>query len=153
MLDEAAKTVETKAGRFANYAGNNVSGNLILPEHPISNGVEYTLIRLGEYAFSECDLTSVVIPNSVTSIEFGAFRYCSGLTSVIIPNSVNSIGEWAFNGCSGLKKGAYPSTVSNPFGYPCAAVEYPAEGAIIEDGCVWGPDKSALYFVPLDVTE
>ena len=44
----------------------------------------------------------MVIPNSVTSIGRGAFRYCSDLTSVTIPNSVTSIGASAFSGCSGL---------------------------------------------------
>jgi hypothetical protein len=36
---------------------------------------------------------------SVTSIGIGAFSDCSGLTSVTIPNSVTSIGESAFYGC------------------------------------------------------
>ena len=47
-------------------------------------------------------LTSVTIPNSVTSIGSEAFRNCSGLTSVTIPNSVTSIGSEAFKNCSGL---------------------------------------------------
>ena len=41
-------------------------------------------------------LTSITIPNSVTSIGGDAFAYCTGLTSVTIPNSVTSIGERAF---------------------------------------------------------
>lgn len=45
-------------------------------------------------------LTSVMIPNSVTSIGDEAFKNCSGLTSIIIGNSVNRIGRWAFNGCA-----------------------------------------------------
>lgn len=47
-------------------------------------------------------MTSVVIPNSVTSIGREAFYGCSGLTSVTIPSSVTSIGSEAFYGCSGL---------------------------------------------------
>ncbi|MBP3211728.1 MAG: leucine-rich repeat domain-containing protein [Prevotella sp.] len=47
-------------------------------------------------------LTSVTIPNSVTSIGNAAFLNCSGLTSVTIPNSVTSIGESAFRNCSKL---------------------------------------------------
>lgn len=44
-------------------------------------------------------LTSVAIPNSVTSIGYRAFSWCSGLTSVIIGKSVISIGYEAFYRC------------------------------------------------------
>ena len=41
-------------------------------------------------------VTSVTIPDGVTSIPSDAFSYCSGLTSVTIPDSVTSIGYEAF---------------------------------------------------------
>jgi len=41
------------------------------------------------------------IPSSVTRIDYPAFNGCTGLTSITIPNSVTSIGS-AFNGCTGL---------------------------------------------------
>jgi len=47
-------------------------------------------------------MTSIVIPNSVTSIAKYAFDGCGGLTSIEIPNSVTSIGDYAFSYCSGL---------------------------------------------------
>ena len=47
---------------------------------------------------------NTTIPNSVTSIGYGAFGYCSSLTSVVIPNSVTSIGDHAFESCENLKQ-------------------------------------------------
>ena len=64
-------------------------------------------------AFFGCSsLTSVTIPNSVTSIEYNAFENCSGLTSVIIPNSVRSIGFKAFSNCSSLTSVIIPNSVT-----------------------------------------
>ena len=64
-----------------------------------SNGVHYLLGYVG----NETELT---LPNDYNGQNYDiyehAFRGCSGLTSVTIPDSVTSIGEGAFRGCSGL---------------------------------------------------
>ena len=54
-----------------------------------------SVTTIGRDAFSDNGLSSVIIGNSVTSIGFGAFND-NLLTSVIIPDSVTSIGERAF---------------------------------------------------------
>lgn len=65
-------------------------------------------------AFSECrSLTSIVIPNGITTIGAGAFFECSGLTNITIPNSVTSIGGGAFNGCSNLTSINIPGSVAS----------------------------------------
>ena len=52
-------------------------------------------------AFSGCSsLTSISIPDSVTSIGDRAFKDCSNLTSISIPDSVVNIGGGAFDDCS-----------------------------------------------------
>ena len=56
--------------------------------------------KIGNSAFAEKGITSISIPNSITSIEDGAFRHCRNLTSVTIGNSVTSIGTEAFSCCA-----------------------------------------------------
>ena len=67
--------------------------------------------EIGSCAFQYCTtLTSVTIPDSVTSIGYDAFHYCANLTSVEIPNSVRSIGNYAFQNCVSLTSIKYRGT-------------------------------------------
>jgi hypothetical protein len=54
-------------------------------------------------AFYGCDgLTGVTISNSLTSVAEGDFEWCNGLTNVIIGNNVTNIGDYAFADCENL---------------------------------------------------
>ena len=67
----------------------------------------YGMSEFTEEAYKNYDkksITSVTIPNSVTSIGEYAFLGCKNLTSVTIPNSVTSIGKCAFKGCTSLTR-------------------------------------------------
>ena len=61
-------------------------------------------------------LTSITIPNNITSIGGGAFSGCTGLTSITIPNSVTSIGGSAFYGCTGLTSITLPDSIGGAIG-------------------------------------
>ena len=70
---------------------------------------------IAEYAFADCNcdgLTSINIPNSVTTIGICAFEGRTGLTAVNIPNSVTTIGYQTFWGCSSLTTVNIPNSVT-----------------------------------------
>jgi hypothetical protein len=75
--------------------------------YPEGNAGPYTIpdsvTSIGYGAFCYCaSLSGIEIGNSVTNIGHSAFFGCSSLTSLVIPNNVISIGSGAFDWCSGL---------------------------------------------------
>ena len=76
---KTAKVAPRQKGIFDDYKSNinAYTGEVIIPQSIISDGIEY----------------------SVVGIDDGAFSSCTNLTSVNIPESVTSIGRYAFYGC------------------------------------------------------
>ncbi len=69
--------------------------------------------KIGVYAFSGCtSLTSITIPEGITSIRDCAFADCTNLTDITISDSVTNIGEWAFNHCDSLTNIIIPDSVT-----------------------------------------
>lgn len=90
----------------------NISSNLIIPEKVTYKNYQYK-VSLGLNAFYNCSkLTSVIIPDSVTTICSSAFYKCSSLTSIIIPDSVTTIGVSAFSCCSSLTSVSLPNGIT-----------------------------------------
>lgn len=69
-----------------------------------------SVTSIGSYAFAYTGLTTITMPNSVTSIAGDAFTSCGSLASITLSNSLTSIGENAF-GLSGLTSITIPNSV------------------------------------------
>jgi hypothetical protein len=69
------------------------------------------LNNIGGWDFWGAGLTSIAIPNRVTSIGESAFTYCGSLTNVTIGNSVTNIGILAFGLCGNLTNVTLPDSL------------------------------------------
>ena len=80
----------------------------------IPNEIEGVAVeKIGNMAFMDClSLTSVTLPNSVTTIGMAAFFRCGSLTSVTIPDKVTTIGKGALRDCSSLTSVTIPDKVT-----------------------------------------
>ena len=93
------------------YNDRGLGWDITIPE-TINDGVKtYTVTSIGNNAFIYSNVTSVTIPDSVTSIGEWAFYLCESLESVMIPNSITSIGPWTFYSCSNLTSVTIPASV------------------------------------------
>ncbi|MBO8426338.1 MAG: leucine-rich repeat domain-containing protein [Firmicutes bacterium] len=103
-----------ETGYIVSDCDTSIFGEVIIPT--VYNGLP--VLEIGDHAFSSCaSLTSVNIPDSVTTIGKSAFGGCSSLTSVNIPDSVTTIGEGAFSYCYSLTSVNIPDSVTTIGGY------------------------------------
>ncbi|MBR1792625.1 MAG: leucine-rich repeat domain-containing protein [Bacteroidales bacterium] len=88
------------------------TGSLAIPSTIRYNETTYTVVSIGEYAFYGCsELSSVIIPSTISIIEERAFYNNNNLTSISIPLSVATIGDFVFGGCRSLTTVDIPNTI------------------------------------------
>ena len=69
---------------------------------------DFPVVALGSRAFEESNIVSVVIPDSVTGIYYGAFESCKSLQKVTLPKNLVYIAQECFLDCSLLKEITLP---------------------------------------------
>lgn len=120
------------------------------------DGQTYRVTRIENFAFFSCnEMTSVNIPQVVTSIGEGAFYYCSALESVSLPQSLTSIGDNAFVYCENLPEITIPQNVTSigtgAFAYCDNLTKVTAERTepvTIDNDC-FSNAANAILYVPI----
>lgn len=141
---EEAKIVE---------GGESYSGDNHLQSYCTSNNT------IGTYMFYDfARMSSIILPEDVTSIEPCAFWGCSALASLNIPLSVISIGQYAFYECSSLVSINIPSNVTS-IGLrvfagctSLASINIPSSVTYIGNGAFYGCTSLASINIPSSVT-
>lgn len=108
-LFDFAFTPDNTAVIVIRYRYKGTAADVTIPSR--YKGIPVTAID--HAAFFNSAVTSVTIPDSVTSIDDNAFGFCSQLTNISIPNSVTSIGFSAFAHCTSLKSITLPSSLNS----------------------------------------
>ena len=107
-------SVEGGNGRYLRSEGNCIIrkedkallcgiGTSIIP----SKGVQ----EICDYAFFKSDIESIIIPDSVKKIGYGAFGECRSLTSIEIGKNVQVLGDSVFYLCTKLEKISLPKSL------------------------------------------
>lgn len=152
-----------------------LSGDIVIPEFIEYNNQQYAVTEFVEPtnltawssntvtteggAFQSCDITSIIIPSTITSIANGAFSGCSKLSSVTLPPNLKSIGAASFSNCTSLETLSIPETVTDfggnsSYGFVsysfgnCSnlrSINIPKGVSILYEGCFMGCGLDSIF--------
>ncbi len=134
----------------------SISGDIVIPD--TLGG--YPVTQLAKEAFAyRSNITSITIPDTVTSIGDYAFLDCENLKSVEIPDSVTSLGEGVFQSCEKLESIKIGSGLRHGFSsYTDLDYCYSLEKIIVDEnnqyysndehGVLFNKEKTRIIYYP-----
>lgn len=116
-LGSAVRTIGSSAFSNCTALIEPICNDYMFVKMPTSYSGAYTIqvgtVEIKSSAFSGCTgLTSVTIPNSVTTMGTYVFQNCSTLTSAAFPSALTSIANYTYSGCTSLTSVTIPDNVT-----------------------------------------
>lgn len=114
------------------------TGDIVIPSTVSNGGTTYTVTTIGEAAFEESGITSITIPETVTTIDEDAFRKCDKLTTFTVGKNITTLGRdgnvgYVFERCTALT---------------AITVEAGNANYTDIDGVLFSKDKKTMYAYP-----
>lgn len=137
---------------------NQYIGDIVIPENITYEGIVYSVSCIESNTFGGDNISSIVIPNSITTIKDGAFEQCRSITSIVLPNSITCINRNVFRECSSLRSVIIPSsitTIKDGAFFQCnslASVEIPNSVTIIEQSAFYQCNSLEKVVIPNAIT-
>ena len=135
----------------------NLSGDIVIPESISYNGNNYVVIRATNGAFQNTDITSIILPNSITALGNICFRFCHNLTSVKLPDNITSLEDETFMTCSKLSVIELPKKLIS-LGQYCfmncniTKLTLPNSITTIGQGCFYSCSNLETVTLPQNIT-
>lgn len=117
-------------GAWVTGIGDCSDTELVIPEK--IDGRE--VVGIADMAFKEnTQIVSVIMPDAVKTVGYGAFSGASSLSSVILSSELEILGELAFRNCA-LTSVYIPGSIGNNFGYGAFSFCTPIKNVVLGEG-------------------
>lgn len=142
----------TEIGDYAFYSDNAPRGS----NYTINNlTIPGTIKRIGDSAFTYCNISNLTLENGVEEISDDAFMF-NKFTSVNLPDSLTRIGTYAFSGCFYLTGVTIPKNVKSigygilEANYDMGAINVASDNPYFKsiDGVLYSKDGKILHQYP-----
>lgn len=109
ILSEEDGTVElTYNGTMGSY-----SGDITIPDHVLHNGKRYTVVRIGDDTFRQCeDLVAIVMPQTLQSLGNNVFMGSNKLATLSFPDNISEMGDSVIRNCLSFRSVRMPSSMT-----------------------------------------
>lgn len=99
-------------GKASVMQQNGLTGDIVIPETVRYGGEDYTVTTVQSNAFKNNQITSILLPNTVSVMGDACFESCSKLVSATLPDGITSLGSSFFYDCKQLESVVIPESVT-----------------------------------------